>query len=304
MTLHLLFDPDTVADMLTAWPDKPSVHRIPADSPIPHMITAATLDDYLATGCVPPSEVNVLQAASVRHPSSFTAGRWLDPAKVAAWQQQGCTVQLRNLDRWLPPAAAVLRSIQRHTGCAGYLSAFITPGGEQGLSHHWDQSLGVIVQLEGSKTWELWAPTAEQPMRSYKESTSVPAEQWTAMLRGWIAASPDMAVTLTPGDVLVLPRGWVHNPHSRDTEHRSVHLTFVIEERTPLNIAEALAQAAIADPAFRAAIPPGQLTGVALEEEVERAIAMLGNWLSGIDIPAFAGAWRRAAEAETHRAQV
>jgi ribosomal protein L16 Arg81 hydroxylase len=45
------------------------------------------------------------------------------------------------------------------------------------------------------------------------------------------ADGPDMEIELKPGQILVLPRGWVHHPHALNQAEDSVRLTFVIRER-------------------------------------------------------------------------
>ncbi len=208
----------------------------------------------------------------------------------------GCTLHLRHLELWHPPAAAVVSALQHETGCTGYLSAFITPPQSQGLQWHWDQALGVIVQLTGTKRWELWQPKVADPMREHLSPLS---QVWDpAWVSQWRQAGPDVQFDLTAGDVLVLPRGWVHNPHSRHSATESVHLTFVLRERTPLWVAEQLVAAAIEDRRFRAAIAPAALTGAGMTATIADTRDLLVDYLTGLDPAVLAGRLRRAAETE------
>ena len=221
----------------------------------------------------------------------MTDGR-LDPVKVARWRDEGYTVHLRHLERWHPPAAVMLGIIQRETGCTGYASAFVTPPGEQGLEHHWDQHLGIIVQLAGTKRWELWAPAVRDPTRNHQTSI----QRWHPdRLAQWRASGPDVQVDLQPGQVLILPRGWVHNPHSHLSTEPSVHLTVVIQERIPLWIAEHLTGSAINDPAFRAVIPPAGLDHDALVARTADTRAALIQHINGLDLDAFTRVLREVA---------
>ena len=98
--------------------------------------------------------MNVVRNDAVRHPRLFTSADRLDPAKLRRWRERGYTIQTRRLERWLPTMATVSRAIQRQTSCTNYMSAFVTPGGHQGLGHHWDQYLSVrpypVWQFDGS----------------------------------------------------------------------------------------------------------------------------------------------------------
>jgi hypothetical protein len=61
------------------------------------------------------------------------------------------TIRLGNLQRVVPFLADTARAIQQETGYSNYLHAFLTPPRSQGLLHHWDQQMAVIVQIEGTK---------------------------------------------------------------------------------------------------------------------------------------------------------
>ncbi|MDG4799896.1 cupin domain-containing protein [Micromonospora sp. WMMD980] len=212
---------------------------------------------------------------------------------------QGCTIQLRELNRWFPPLSAICASIQAETGYSGYVTAFVTPASAQGLDYHWDQYLGIVVQLKGSKTWELFAPKVDAPYRDHAMSTNLWQDEW---VKQWQDAGPDQTVELTAGDVLMLPRGWVHNPHSRNATETSVHLTFVLKERVPLWIAERLIGGAIRDARFRAVIPPSQLGPDKMPATVEQVRSLMIDYLAELDVEEMSGVLWRAAQQETSHA--
>ena len=90
---------------------------------------------------------------------------------------------------------------------------------------------------------------------------------------------------LGPGQILVLPRGWMHNPHARSQREDSVHVTFVARERTGYWIAGKLAQAALTSTPLRRAIPPASVVDpVAFASQVADARGLLTHWLAGADI--------------------
>ncbi|MET8246621.1 cupin domain-containing protein [Streptomyces sp. NPDC005202] len=189
----------------------------------------------------------------------------------------------------IPFFASVTRAIQQETGYSNYVHAFLTPAGQQGLLHHWDQQMALIVQVAGAKTWQLWKPVYDSPMREYQESFRVGRK-----LPDWEAAGPDMSIDLKAGQTLLLPRGWVHNPHALDHDEPSVHLTFAIRERTPLWLAEQLTRGLIDDPEFRRIVLPSVLTGAGLGEELEATRAMLIEHLQGLALDALVDTVRRA----------
>lgn len=252
MSLELLLDSRTAEEFMHKWPDVPKLLALPADGrALNHVIGANTILDILASGCFPPSDVNVVKNDNVRHPRLFTSEDRLDPVKLKQWRDRGHTIQMRHVERWLPPMSNITRLIQRQTGCTNYVSAFVTPAGCHGLGHHWDQYLSIVVQLAGIKTWDLWRPKITDPTRLHLTTVQLWQDQW---IDEWTISGPDMSFELKPHQVLVLPRGWIHNPYSRDADE-SIHLTFVIKERTPLWIAEHLTASAINNPVFRQPIP-------------------------------------------------
>ncbi|WP_257138785.1 cupin domain-containing protein [Streptomyces sp. rh34] len=218
-----------------------------------------------------------------------------DPAKLRSLYEDGHTIRLGNLQRVVPFLADVSRGIQQETGYSNYLHAFVTPPGCQGLLHHWDQQMAVIVQIAGIKRWQLWRPMFPSPMRAYQESFRV----WDpSFIPQWAATGPDLEVDLRPGQSLLLPRGWVHNPHVLDAQARSIHLTFAIRERTPLWVAEKLVGGVIEREAFRRIILPGEITGQHLPQRVRDVRQALIEHLTGLDVDDFARFLVRAAVSE------
>ncbi|OKI57655.1 cupin [Streptomyces sp. CB00072] len=259
------------------------------------VINAETIDHYVDTGCVPADEIAVVSDGRALHPDRHrTAGR-TDPAKLRSLYEGGHTIRLGNLQRVVPFLADVSRGIQRETGFSNYLHAFVTPPGRQGLRHHWDQRMAVIVQITGIKRWQLWRPMFPSPMRAYQESFRV----WDPdFIPQWEAAGPDLKVDLRPGQSLLLPRGWVHNPHTLDAKARRIHLTFAIRVRTPLWVAEKLVNRAIEKDAFRRVILPGDIMGQQLSQRVRDVRQALVEHLAGLDVDDFARFLARAAVSE------
>ncbi|WP_455353567.1 JmjC domain-containing protein [Streptomyces sp. SYSU K217416] len=227
---------------------------------------------------------------SLNQNAYMTHGR-TDAAKLRRLYGNGYTIRLGNLQRVIPFMTTVSRAIQEETGFSNYIHAFLTPPGNQGLRHHWDQQMAVIVQTAGTKRWQLWRPPVESPMREYNESWRVWRDSY---IPDWEAAGPDMEIDLHAGQSLLLPRGWVHNPHVTDQDEDSVHLTFAIRERTPLWLAEQLVAEAIEDPDFRRIILPGDITGPALVDRLRETRHALREHLNGVDLTRLASAVREA----------
>lgn len=295
MSLSLLLPEVGVADLLTSWPETPCVYqRDPTD--LDRTVTPAFLNEYVDTGCVPAGEIAAVQAPnpSLNRDAFMSNGR-TDPAKLRSLYSRGHTLRLGNLQRVIPFLAKASRAIQQQTGYSNYVHAFLTPPGGQGLRHHWDQQMAVIVQLAGVKRWELWRPPVVAPMREFNESWRVWRDDYVP---AWKAAGPDIEIDLKAGQSLLLPRGWVHNPHVADFDEHSVHLTFAIRERTPVWLAEKLIAGAIEHEDFRSIILPGDVGGAGLAGKLQETRTALVNYLLGLDVEELALAVREAAATE------
>ncbi|MFF4903089.1 JmjC domain-containing protein [Streptomyces sp. NPDC001068] len=285
MSLQHLLPPDGVKELLTEWPDKPQVY-VRGNTGVDG-ITADWLWEHIRLGCVPPEEVRALKGdvpAVTAHAFS-THGR-LDGDRLRSLYERGYTIRLGNLQRCMAVFGRISRGIQAETGYSNYVHAFMTAPGQQGLRHHWDQQMAVIVQLEGVKRWELWAPVVDAPMRTVNQSYAVWRPEW---VDDWERRGPDQVVMLEPGQSLLLPRGWIHNPWVPADGEDSTHLTFAIRERTPYWLAEQLLGEAIKDPELRRVIRPGDLLGPDLPGRLDDVRQRLLDHLGRVDVAALAG---------------
>ncbi|MDG4803688.1 cupin domain-containing protein [Micromonospora sp. WMMD980] len=296
MSLTMFFDKVTVGEMMTTWPTTPALHQLPDDSCVLRTINADLINGYLHTGTAPAEQLIVIKGGAALHTRAYTTNGYADPDKIAKWRGRGYTVQLRNLNRWCPAVHAICWAIQDETGYGCYASGFVTPGGGQGLYHHWDQNLGLIYQMAGHKTWQIWQPEVEEPHDTHFASNTSPGSDVIDRLK---SRRPDFEFDLGPGQVLVLPRGWMHNPHARGQTQDSVHVTFVARELTGFWIAGKLTQAALTSTPLRQAIPPaGVVDAAAFAVQVARARDLLTQWLAGADVDALAAALLQAARTE------
>ncbi|WP_239655745.1 JmjC domain-containing protein, partial [Streptomyces sp. M10] len=132
-------------------------------------------------------------------------------------------------------------------------NAYVPPPQNRGFDDHYDVHDVFVLQIEGTKRWLVHRPVHPDPLRDqpWTDRRSAVAEA--------AASEPYLDVVLAPGDVLYLPRGWLHAAQAQGAV--SVHLTLGIHTWTRYALAEQLAQAALAtlreDPAMRATLPLG-----------------------------------------------
>lgn len=280
MSLHHLLPPEGVEELLARWPDEPRVYD--RGSTALDTVTADRLWEHIHSGCVPPDDVRALKGdvPSITAAAFSSRGR-VDGTRLRGLHERGYTVRLGHLQRVMPEVSRLCRDIQGQTGCSTYASAFLTPAGQQGLKHHWDQQLVMVAQLEGVKRWQLWRPVVEAPTRDVHESWRVWQDDY---LRRWEETSPDQEVDLQPGQTLVLPRGWVHNPFVPPGGSASAHVTVAVLERTPFWLAEQMLTGAIQEPELRRVILPGELYGDGLPARLGEVRDQVVEYLAGVDL--------------------
>ena len=198
-----------------------------------------------------------------------------DSAKVAALFADGATIVLPALHRVHPPLGEFCRELAAELGSQTQANVYVSPPGAQGFTAHHDTHDVFVLQIDGAKHWTVREPIVELPLAAQPSSALDPGE----------AASSPVAldVELRPGDVLYLPRGWLHEAATAGS--RSVHLTVGLLQTTWHDVlADAVALAAESLP-LRAALP---LRGHDRDDlEAFRSAALA--WLRDVDVDRLAG---------------
>ncbi|UFQ14044.1 MULTISPECIES: cupin domain-containing protein [Streptomyces] len=206
-----------------------------------------------------------------------------DPHKISRLLAEGATLVFQGLQELTGPLAEFARRLAHDLGRPVNVNAYVTPAGSQGFGDHYDTQDSFIVQIHGSKRWTLSDPVVARPL-SHESGRKV------------TAGAPGRTLTLTPGDCLWLPRGWVHSARSTDTA--SVHLTISLYEWTGH-----WAWTRIAD---RATDLPGRFPlstdffrdRSAAEKDMATLRAELIDWLTGADDSALVDLVRAAGAPE------
>jgi quercetin dioxygenase-like cupin family protein len=140
----------------------------------------------------------------------------VDPGRIYAHFRAGKTLIHGGLNLTRPNLRALARSMTDRFAAKSEVVAFLTPAGQRGSTHS-DPTDVYVIQLEGTKRWQIW-PTP-QVRRPGDDKDSFP-----------VLPDPVLDVSLQPGDVLYVP----HNtPHRASAEGSvSLHVTVVAGPRT------------------------------------------------------------------------
>ena len=175
-------------------------------------------------------------------PSPFTGTARVE--RVAAEFERGATIVLQALHLHNLPVARFCRRLERELGHPVQANAYYTPRAAQGLAVHHDTHDVFCLQIAGEKRWLVYPPALELPLRDQRYRPELAAQ-----------GEPVLDVTLTSGDTLYLPRGWLHEALTSETD--SLHLTVGVNVHTWLDAFKAaLDECARENVGFRRSIPP------------------------------------------------
>jgi ribosomal protein L16 Arg81 hydroxylase len=127
---------------------------------------------------------------------------------------------------------------------AVHANVYITPGNAIGFSPHYDTHEVFVLQIAGSKRWRIHKPPLPLPHRSHPFDP-----------RSYVPSDPGSELDLVPGDLLYLPRGFVHTTETSDSF--SIHVTLGITVYTWVDLLTEWVQLSTHRPSFRRALPPG-----------------------------------------------
>lgn len=260
------------------WPTQP--RRSTATTDIGTLLgcSLADLDDWLETGAVPVDNLSAIIGGVHVPQKGYTQGENVDPVKLRHLREGGATVGLRGLTQLSPAIGKFGGSLSDSLGEAVQVNAYLTPPGHQGFAHHYDTHTVVIVQISGTKVWELFEPVVVDPVFPYQQWTSEAGSLYQRQLPNLTAWAE---WTLNPGDVLWVPRGWIHNPYaSADSSEPSLHLTLGVLESTYVGALDRLARVAAQSEAMRKALPPATTPDVRAEALREA----LREWVGKADL--------------------
>ena len=152
---------------------------------------------------------------------------------------QGFTLLINKLQlRKVPLISAMARALSHVTDDIDHVSAnlYFSPGGNKvGFEAHFDWMDVVVVQVEGTKHWKVYDQLSSFPKHPFspvQKRQPTEAELKTNFTN----------YVLNPGDVLFLPRGFIHEASTVDVP--SMHITFGLE-RNRLGTVHGLIQSII-----------------------------------------------------------
>jgi hypothetical protein len=193
------------------------------------ILSVADMDDIVHQEGVRPSLLRMLGQGTGVAGASLTRrlelrreGKAFDdalaPDKVYAHFRTGKTLIHAGLNHTRPNLRRLCAILTTKFAAPSEAVAYLTPAGQQGARAHSDPSDVYVIQLEGTKHWQVWATPGSRRLGVDRDYTIAELGQ------------PMMDISLRPGDVLYIPYGTPHVAAAQ--EQVSLHLTVVALART------------------------------------------------------------------------
>jgi ribosomal protein L16 Arg81 hydroxylase len=255
LDLAQLLSPTTREIFFDAYWEKKPLHSGRADPQFyQHLITIADLERMIASPEARYPAIQLSRGGAYFPPEAFTEEARFGTdvfsgvpnlQRINAEYRAGATVVMPALHRTWNPLAQLCARIESELNHVAHANAYLTPGNTSGFTPHYDTHEVLVLQIAGEKRWRIYAPPIHLPHR----------KQPFNPLGYSLPAKPSMEIDLAPGDLLYLPRGYIHTTNTSGT--RSAHITVGIAVYTWIDLAGELLQSAMGSPKFRRALPPG-----------------------------------------------
>jgi lysine-specific demethylase/histidyl-hydroxylase NO66 len=195
--------------------------------------------------------------------------------RVLALIADGASLVLQGLHRNWPPLMDFGSTLAGELGHPVQINAYLTPPQNQGFSAHYDTHDVFVLQVSGSKRWQVHSPVVTDPL---------PGQVWQdhrEVVAARAGEQPLMELELRPGDTLYLPRGYLHSALALG--QNSLHLTVGVHPVTRYTLVRQLLAEAAGEQALRRSLPIGTdlsdpaTLGPPLAETVRELVDFLGR---------------------------
>lgn len=178
----------------------------------------------------------------------FNRNGRLDMDRIRRYFSEGHTIIVNSVHDFSAPVATLVQNMQERMSFAVEANAYLTPPAAQGFKPHYDTHDVIVAHVAGEKQWRVYGPEAACPLNELTNGDPFRREQLPEPER----------FTLRAGDVLYIPRGWIHEAES--DEQTALHLTLGIHVTAGRDlVSSALDALCRIHPEFREPLPIGFL---------------------------------------------
>lgn len=198
----------------------------------------------------------------------------VDMARVKKHLQAGASLVLNDAGTLSRGITAVTRLLAESLAATVQANIYCSWKSYQGFSTHYDVHDVWALHIAGTKTWNLYRRHFENPIphpkfrglgQEFHKTHSGPATE---------------TVTMEPGDLLYIPRGWYHDALA--TSEASLHITYGTTPLIGLDAVSHLFEAAVDDPFFRADLPASGTVEGHTEADLKDALSVIAQKIGNL----------------------
>jgi len=196
-----------------------------------------------------------------------------DVEKIFTEYLSGATVTLPALHRTWQPLGRFCFELEKQLSHVVHTNAYVTPANAAGFTAHYDTHEVFVLQIAGAKRWQIFSSPLPLPHRSQTFSPE----------RDTPKGAPIAELNLRAGDLLYLPRGYIHSTSTSSTF--SAHVTVGITVYTWVELAAELLQSSLANPRFRRALPIGFASKTSAKATLASELKQLiPSWIQAVEV--------------------
>jgi ribosomal protein L16 Arg81 hydroxylase len=240
-----LFHPLGVEEFLDRYYEQRALHvrRDDADY-YASLLNAGDIDRLFENTAIARSIIRITKEGKELHSDKFaevadgsTTDR-LSNDRALRLFEDGYTLIINGASRVFPNLDRFCMALEREVGFRVNPNIYITPFNAQGFDTHYDDHDVFILQVMGTKNWRIYHSAVELPSKRQKFRSGVHK-----------LGAPEMEITLSPGECLYIPRGYLHD--ARTDGVTSAHITLGLHPTYHFDLVYELAYQAQDLPAFR-----------------------------------------------------
>ena len=208
--------------------------------------------------------------------------RWVVDGRVDATRLEECladgfSIIITHIEQHVPALGALCQSLSARLQESTYVGAIITTGAEGAFRLHYDFEDLIILQVEGSKRWQIFGPPVSNPVRGMAKQAAP-------------QSAPTFDEVLEPGDFLFVPAGHWH--HCQTMSGKSIHLGIFLIPPTGWHAAKALTSELIGEELFRTPLTRAEDASelAALEAQFKKRLI---EKISAMNLCEFPAEWNR-----------
>jgi hypothetical protein len=280
MTMDRLLGPLSLSEFHDAYYEKrPLLIKRQSPAYYEHLVTLDAINAHLGEGHLLSSSLRLVRdgkeidAEDFSYPDSSSNSHWgstVNKDFLFGRFYEGYSIIVMEYERHSASMLRLRHDIERVFRASVLGHVYLTPRNAQGFIPHWDTHDTFILQFAGIKDWMV-----------YDSPILLPTPQQRFYSEEWTRVEPTLTATLEPGDLLYLPRGFVHEARSRDVV--SGHVTVGLHTHKYGDLLRMIADNAQADPWLRKSLP-ADFQSVASNDEF---LGHVHQFFDNADLPAY-----------------